>query len=89
MKIVITIIGQDKVGIVARVSTQLANRQVNILDINQNIINGFFNMVMIAELQEGAVSLSDLQLELEHLGNDIGVTIKVQHADIFTAMHRI
>jgi ACT domain-containing protein len=89
MKTVLTIIGSDQVGIVARVSSQLAENKINILDINQNIVNGFFNMVMIVDLPDNGISLKDLQSQLTVLGNDIGVTIKAQHADIFTAMHRI
>ncbi|KRH78778.1 MAG: hypothetical protein B7Z60_02100 [Ferrovum sp. 37-45-19] len=89
MKTVITIIGEDQVGIVARVSTALAFHKINILDINQNIINGFFNMVMIVDLPEQGANLKDLQAQLELMGEEIGVTIKAQHADIFTAMHRI
>lgn len=89
MKVVITIIGQDRVGIVAMVSTALAASNVNILDINQNIINGFFNMVMIADISGATVSLKDLQKLLREKGEAIGLEIKVQHEDIFRIMHRI
>lgn len=89
MKIVVTIIGHDKVGIVARVATLLASRNVNILDINQNIMNGFFNMIMIAEMEEKGASLPELQKLLNALGSEIGVEIKAQHEDIFTAMHKV
>lgn len=89
MRIVITIIGQDRVGIVAAVSTALAENNVNILDINQNIMNGFFNMVMIAEMTIAKVSLKDLQKLLQEKGEALGVEIKVQHEDIFKIMHRI
>jgi len=89
MKVVITIIGQDRVGIVAMVSTTLADSGVNILDINQNIVNGFFNMVMIADMSGAAVSLKDLQQILKEKGQAMGLEIKVQHEDIFKAMHRI
>ncbi|MDE1891482.1 MAG: ACT domain-containing protein [Betaproteobacteria bacterium] len=89
MKIVLTIIGEDRVGIVSRVSTKLADFKVNILDINQNILKGFFNMVMIAEMTDQTLTLKELQNEFNQLGDEIGVTVKIQHADIFTAMHRI
>lgn len=89
MKVVITIIGYDRVGIVAMVTNVLAERNVNILDINQNIMNGFFNMVMIADLEGSKVSLSDLQQVLKTRGDEMGVQIKVQHEDIFKVMHRI
>ena len=89
MKIVITIIGQDRVGIVAKVSTALADCRVNILDINQNIIHGYFNMVMIADMEESKTSLQDLQKQFKELGESIGLEIKIQHEDIFNVMHRI
>lgn len=89
MKIVITIIGKDRVGIVARVSTALAEDKVNILDINQNIMHGYFNMVMIADMGGSEISLQDLQAEFKALGEDIGVEIKIQHEDIFNVMHRV
>lgn len=89
MRVVITIIGQDRVGIVAMVSTTLAENNVNILDINQNIINGFFNMVMIADMIASGISLKDLQQLLKEKGEAMGLEIKVQHEDIFKIMHRI
>ncbi len=89
MKVVITIIGQDRVGIVAMVSTTLAANSVNILDINQNIVNGFFNMVMIADMSGATISLKDMQQLLKEKGQAMGLEIKVQHEDIFKAMHRI
>jgi ACT domain-containing protein len=89
MRVVITIIGHDRVGIVAMVSTALAASNVNILDINQNIINGFFNMVMIADISGATVSLKDLQNLLKEKGEAMGLEIKVQHEDIFRIMHRI
>ena len=89
MRVVITIIGQDRVGIVAMVSTALAEQNVNILDINQNIMNGFFNMVMIADMSGAKISLKDLQTLFKTKGEEIGVEIKVQHEDIFKIMHRV
>ncbi|MFA4994421.1 MAG: ACT domain-containing protein [Bdellovibrionales bacterium] len=89
MKIVVTIIGQDRVGIVAKVSTAMADVNVNVLDINQNIMNGFFNMVMIADMGAAKISLKELQQKLGEVGKEIGVEIKVQSQDIFNVMHRI
>ncbi len=89
MKIVITIIGQDRVGIVASVSTALSQSNVNILDINQNIIHGYFNMVMVADMADSNKPLQDLQKELKELGESMGLEIKVQHEAIFQVMHRI
>lgn len=89
MRVVITIIGHDQVGIVAMVSTTLAEHNVNIEDINQNIMNGFFNMVMFADMSSAKISLKDLQQLLKEKGEAIGLEIKVQHEDIFKIMHRI
>lgn len=89
MKVVITIIGYDRVGIVAMVSNTLAEKNVNILDINQNIMNGFFNMVMIADMDGSKVPLSELQELLKAKGEEMGLQIKVQHEDIFKTMHKI
>jgi ACT domain-containing protein len=89
MKIVITIIGKDRVGIVAKVATALAEDGVNILDINQNIVHGYFNMVMFADMEGAKISLQALQLEFKEIGEGIGVEIKIQHEDIFNVMHRV
>ncbi len=84
-----TIVGVDKVGIIAKASTLLAENQVNILTINQNIIDGFFNMVLIGDLDGAAVSVAALKEKASALGKAIGVEIRVQSEEIFTAMHRI
>ncbi|MEG6584577.1 ACT domain-containing protein [Dendrosporobacter sp. 1207_IL3150] len=89
MKIVVTIVGQDRVGIIAMVSNILAEKNVNILNINQNILDGFFNMVMIADMTASKINLKDLQQLLKGKGEEIGLDIKVQHEDIFSIMHRI
>lgn len=89
MKIVVTVVGQDRVGIIAKVSSALAESNVNILNINQNIVDGFFNMVLIADMAGAAISLKDLQATLKEKGDSLGVEIKVQHEDIFRIMHRI
>lgn len=89
MRIVLTIVGKDKVGIIAKVSNLLAEHGVNILNINQNILEGFFNMVLIADMTSANISLKELKELATALGNEIGVDIRVQHEDIFTAMHRI
>lgn len=89
MKVVITIIGKDRVGIVAMASNVLAENKVNILDINQNIMDGFFNMVMIADTANSKVTLKELQAIFAAKGKELGLEIKVQHEDIFQSMHRI
>jgi ACT domain-containing protein len=86
---VITVVGKDTVGIIAKVCTYLANNNVNILDISQTIVQGFFNMMMIVDLSGGAKDFDVISEELEQLGNEIGVIIKTQREDIFDKMHRI
>ena len=88
-KCVITVVGKDTVGIIARVCTYLADTKVNILDISQTIVSGYFNMMMIVDMSLAKESFSDVCDQLEDLGNHIGVYIKLQHEDIFNKMHRI
>jgi ACT domain-containing protein len=89
MRIVLTIVGKDKVGIIANVSRILAENKVNILNINQNIMEGFFNMVLIADMEGAAVDLETLKGKFNELAQQIGVEIRVQSEAIFAAMHRI
>ncbi|WP_346356252.1 ACT domain-containing protein [Azotosporobacter soli] len=89
MKVVITIVGEDRVGIIAMVSKLLADSNTNILNINQNILDGYFNMVMIADMGKSNTTLKELQLVLRKCGEEIGLDIKVQHEDIFRLMHRV
>ena len=89
MKAIVTVIGKDKPGIIAKVSTALAQNQVNIEDISQTLMQDNFTMLMLCDLEKSIVSLSELQNQLVELGNDIGVSIHFQHEDIFNAMHKI
>lgn len=89
MKLVVTVVGKDRVGIIATVSNILAENKVNIIGINQNIMDGFFNMVLIAETTDKSAKLQDLQKQLKEEGKKINVDIKAQHEDIFNAMHTI
>ncbi len=88
-KTVITVVGKDSVGIIAKVCTYLAENKINILDISQTIIQGFFNMMMIVDANHTSKEFLTLAHELEELGKEIGVDIKCQHEDIFDKMHRI
>ncbi|MBE5860772.1 MAG: ACT domain-containing protein [Butyrivibrio sp.] len=88
-RIIITVVGKDTVGIIARVCTYLADNGINILDISQTIVSGFFNMMMIADASGSKTALSDLSDQLDKLGEDIGVVIKCQREEIFDSMHRI
>ena len=89
MRVVLTVIGQDKVGIIAGVSNALAECNINIININQNIIQGFFNMVLIGDMSEATVSLQEAKEKVHALGEKIGVEIRMQSEEIFTAMHRV
>ena len=86
---IITVVGKDTVGIIARVCTYLADAQINILDISQTIVQGYFNMMMIVDMEKSTKSFEAASLELERLGDEIGVKIKCQREEIFTSMHRI
>ena len=88
-KTIITVVGKDTVGIIAKVCTYLAENKLNILDISQTIIQGYFNMMMIIELNESVKQFGTICEELDSLGQDIGVNIKLQHENIFNKMHRI
>ena len=88
-KAIITVVGQDTVGIIARVCTYLSQHNVNVLDISQTIIDGYFNMMMIADTAKCEKDGGELARELENLGKEIGVVIHCQHEDIFNMMHRV
>jgi ACT domain-containing protein len=88
-KAIITVVGKDAVGIIAKVCTYLANNQVNVEDISQTIVQGYFTMMMIVETDRSSKPFGDLVTDLQALGEEIGVKIKCQREDIFTKMHRI
>ena len=89
MRVVLTIIGQDKVGIIAGVANALAECNINIININQNIMQGFFNMVLIGDMSEATVTLGEAKARLQAIGEKIGVEIRMQSEEIFAAMHRV
>lgn len=88
-KTIITVIGKDRVGIIAKVCTYLAENQVNILDISQTIVRGYFNMMMIVDTSNSTKDFDQLISELDDVGQETGVVIKTQHEDIFQKMHRL
>ena len=88
-KVIITVVGKDTTGIIARVCTCLADDGINILDISQTIVQGFFNMMMIADISGCTKSFTDLASELEAIGQQLGVQVKCQREEIFEKMHRI
>ncbi|MDE6920518.1 MAG: ACT domain-containing protein [Lachnospiraceae bacterium] len=88
-KTIITVVGKDTVGIIAKVCTYLAENKVNILDISQTIVDDYFNMMMIADMSRAVKSVSEVSDDLERLGEEIGVIIKCQREEIFNSMHRL
>lgn len=86
---IITVVGKDQVGIIAKVCTYLADNRLNILDISQTIIQGYFNMMMIIEINESVKDFGTICDDLDLLGQKIEVNIKLQHENIFNKMHRI
>ena len=86
---IITVVGKDTVGIIAKVCTYLADNQINILDISQTIIQGFFNMMMIVDTSKMKIDYVTMIEEITRIGEDTGVQIKCQREDIFDKMHRI
>ena len=89
MKAIVTVVGKDRVGIIAFVCAKLAEHNVNVLDISQTVMQGFFNMIMLTDISGANLPLSDLALEMKKAGVEMGVTIRMQREDIFDAMHRI
>lgn len=88
-KVIITVVGKDTVGIIARVCTYLADNQINILDITQTILQGYFNMMMIVDANKSPRNIQEIVEDLDRIGEEIGVTIKCQREEIFDKMHRI
>ena len=88
-KVIITVVGKDTVGIIARVCTYLAERGINILDISQTIVGGYFNMMMVTDPTGETIPTAQIADELSQLGSEMGLSIRVMNEDIFNAMHRI
>ena len=88
-KVIITVVGKDTVGIIAKVCTYLSEGSVNVLDISQTIVSGYFNMMMIVDMANATASFAEISDQLDALGEEIGVTIKCQKEEIFEMMHRI
>ena len=88
-KCIITVVGKDTVGIIAKVCTYLAENKINILDISQTIVQGYFNMMMITDVSAAEKEMGIIFEEIAELGNEIGVTIRCQREEIFEKMHRL
>ena len=89
MKAIVTVVGKDRVGIIANVCTALAGYNVNVLDINQTVMQGFFTMMMATDVSACNVPLAQLVTDMAKVGEDMGLSIRVQREDIFEAMHRV
>ncbi len=89
MKAIVTVVGRDRVGIIAAVCAKLAEFNVNVLDISQTVMQGCFTMMMVTEISGCTISLGELAKEMEALGAQMDLSIRVQREDIFQAMHRI
>lgn len=89
MKGIITVVGKDRVGIIAKVCTLLSDAQINILDISQTILQGYFNMMMIVDLSDSSMPFDEIVDALNELGKSLEVDIRLQHEQIFDCMHRI
>jgi len=89
MRAVITVIGKDKIGIIAAISNILANCQVNILDISQTTMQDVFTMIMLLDISQLCIPFTELSEQLENKGTEMGLSVRIQHEDIFNSMHRI
>ncbi len=88
-KIIITVVGKDTVGVVAKTTSYLAKSNLNILDISQTVVGGYFNMMLIADATKSEKPFDRIGLELAKLGNDMGLRIRCQKSEIFEKMHRV
>ena len=89
MKAIVTVVGKDKVGIIAAVCVQLASYNVNVLDISQTVMQGYFTMMMVVDVSGSTVPLAELAQVLEQKGKEMELSIRLQREDIFEAMHRV
>ena len=89
MKAIVTVVGKDQVGIIAAVCVKLAEYNVNVLDISQTVMQGYFTMMMVVDVSACTVPLAELVVLMEQMGNEKGLSIRLQREDIFEAMHRI
>ena len=89
MNAIITVVGSDKVGIIAKVSTYLSEHKINILDITQTILSGNFVMMMMVELDNSDIAIDELRKQLEKTAEDMGVDINIMSEKVFSAMHRV
>ena len=89
MKAVVTVIGKDQVGIIASVCMQLASYNVNVLDISQTVMQGYFTMMMVVDVSQSNLPVAELAKQMEEKGKEMNLSIRLQREDIFEAMHRV
>lgn len=89
MKAVVTVVGKDQVGIIANVCLALASYQINVLDISQTVMQGYFTMMMVVDVSGCTVPVAELCKDMDAKGQEMGLSIRVQREDIFEAMHRV
>ncbi|MBQ4288622.1 MAG: ACT domain-containing protein [Clostridia bacterium] len=89
MKAIVTVIGKDQVGIIAGVCTVLAEKNINVLDISQTVMQDYFTMIMMVDISEAGLTFEELSRDLDEFGRTKGLSIRIQREDIFEAMHRI
>ena len=89
MKAIVTVVGKDQVGIMAAVCVKLAEYNINVLDISQTVMQGYFTMMMVVDVSASTLPLAELVVLMEEMGKERGLSIRLQREDIFEAMHRI
>ena len=89
MRAIVTVVGKDAVGIIASVCVELANYNVNVMDISQTVMEGYFTMMMVVDVSASSVPLAELAKKLEDKGKEMALSIRLQREDIFDAMHRV
>ena len=89
MKAIVTVVGKDRVGIIASVCVELASYNINVLDISQTVMQGYFTMMMAVDVSGSNLPLAELAQKMEEKGKDMGLSIRLQREDIFEAMHRV
>lgn len=89
MRAVITVVGKDRTGIIAKVTGYLAEKEINVLDISQTIMQDLFTMIMLVDTKESGMHAKELSEDLKKLGEEMNLTINMQHEDLFSSMHRV
>ena len=89
MKAIVTVVGKDRVGIIAGICNELARFNGNVLDISQTVMQGYFTMMMVTDVSEASLPVSQLAVEMENVGKEMGLSVRLQREDIFESMHRI